>query len=130
MSDYIESYYTDTRTAGDARPALAGDMEAEVCVVGGGLAGLSGPLPTMWASLRGWTKDQRRAVFQVFNLSILTAALVAHAFAGLMTRDLAIAAATALPFTFIGAGLGVALYARVSEEKFSKIILRNNANLL
>ncbi len=89
----------------------------------GGLAGLSGPLPTMWASLRGWSKDQRRAVFQAFNLSILMAALLSHAVAGLMTRELGIAVVTALPFTFLGAKLGVALYARVSEEKFSKIIL-------
>ena len=26
----------------------------------GGLAGLSGPLPTLWASVRGWDKDARR----------------------------------------------------------------------
>lgn len=89
----------------------------------GGLAGLSGPLPTMWAGLRGWSKDQRRAVFQAFNLSILIAALLSHTIAGLMTHDLGLAALTALPFTFIGSWLGVAVYARVSEERFSKIIL-------
>ena len=41
----------------------------------GGLAGLSGPLPTLWASVRGWTKDQRRGVFQIFNGTVLGAAL-------------------------------------------------------
>ena len=41
----------------------------------GGLAGLSGPLPTLWASVRGWTKDQRRGVFQLFNGTVLGAAL-------------------------------------------------------
>jgi uncharacterized membrane protein YfcA len=30
----------------------------------GGLAGLSGPLPTVWAAIRGWKKELRRAVFQ------------------------------------------------------------------
>ena len=40
----------------------------------GGLAGLSGPLPTLWASVRGWTKDQRRGVFQIFNGTVLGAA--------------------------------------------------------
>ena len=29
----------------------------------GGLAGLSGALPTLWASVRGWGKDERRGVF-------------------------------------------------------------------
>src|SRR6266487_3872163 len=31
----------------------------------GGLAGLSGVLPTLWASVRGWGKDERRGVFQI-----------------------------------------------------------------
>ncbi len=89
----------------------------------GGLAGLSGPLPTMWASLRGWSKDQSRAVFQAFNLSILSAALLSHAVSGFMTRELGFAVLTALPFTLLGSWLGVALYSRVSEEKFSRIVL-------
>ena len=33
----------------------------------GGLAGLSGPLPILWASVRGWGKDERRGIFQTFN---------------------------------------------------------------
>src|SRR5213595_1728714 len=41
----------------------------------GGLAGLSGPLPTLWASVRGWTRDQRRGMFQIFNGTVLGAAL-------------------------------------------------------
>ena len=38
----------------------------------GGLAGLSGPLPILWASVRGWGKAERRGVFQVFNWTILS----------------------------------------------------------
>src|SRR5688572_4680187 len=30
----------------------------------GGLTGLSGVLPTIWAELHGWGKDERRAIFQ------------------------------------------------------------------
>lgn len=41
----------------------------------GGLAGLSGPLPTMWATLRGWSKDHRRGVFQTYNLTVLSVVL-------------------------------------------------------
>ena len=54
----------------------------------GGLAGLSGPLPTVWATLRGWGKDKRRGVIQAFNLSILTAVAVAYAASGLFTVEL------------------------------------------
>jgi uncharacterized membrane protein YfcA len=41
----------------------------------GGLAGLSGPLPILWASVRGWGKDERRGVFQTYNWTVLSAAL-------------------------------------------------------
>ena len=58
-----------------------GGRIADACVgfaggILGGLAGLSGPLPTLWASIRGWTKDQRRGVFQIFNGTVLGAALI------------------------------------------------------
>ena len=37
----------------------------------GGLAGLSGPLPILWASVRGWRKEQRRGIFQTYNWTVL-----------------------------------------------------------
>lgn len=40
-ASYIDSYYASTANAGGARPTLDGAIETEVCVVGGGLAGLS-----------------------------------------------------------------------------------------
>ena len=89
----------------------------------GGLAGLSGPLPTVWADIRGWNKEQRRSVFQVFNLTILSAAIASHFFAGLMNRELGVATAVALPGTFIGSWIGFALYTRVNEKQFKRIIL-------
>ncbi|MEM8975154.1 MAG: sulfite exporter TauE/SafE family protein [Pseudomonadota bacterium] len=89
----------------------------------GGLAGLSGPPLTVWGDLRGWTKEQKRSTFQAFNLSILGAALISHFTAGLFTRELLGAVAVALPATFLGAWLGAALYARVSDKRFNEIIL-------
>lgn len=44
---------------------------------------------TLWAELRGWEKDARRAVFQGCNLTILVFALASQAFAGLLTAELA-----------------------------------------
>jgi gamma-glutamylputrescine oxidase len=41
MTDYIESYYAQTRTGDASRPPLEGYKKARVCVVGGGLAGLN-----------------------------------------------------------------------------------------
>ena len=36
----------------------------------GGLAGLTGPAPTLWCLLRGWDRDAQRAMFQAFNLAM------------------------------------------------------------
>jgi gamma-glutamylputrescine oxidase len=41
MTDYIESYYTQTISGDTERPRLEGYKKARVCVVGGGLAGLN-----------------------------------------------------------------------------------------
>ena len=89
----------------------------------GGLVGLSGPLPTMWATIRGWTKSESRALFQVYNLTILATALVAHAVAGLLTREVGWAVLVALPGTIIGARIGAHTYTRLSDQRFREILL-------
>ena len=89
----------------------------------GGLAGLSGPLPTLWASLRGWGKDQRRGVFQAFNLTILSVALFSFAMVGLLTPKLLAASLAALPATFLGAWAGRRLYDRLDDRQFHRTVL-------
>ena len=44
-SDYVDSYYARTRADDRYRPALDNHIQVEVCVVGGGMAGLA----TDWA---------------------------------------------------------------------------------
>ena len=39
--DYVDSYYARTIAEDRPRPALDGDRETEVCVIGGGMAGLT-----------------------------------------------------------------------------------------
>ncbi len=89
----------------------------------GGFAGLSGVLPIIWATLRGWGKDDRRAVFQVFNLVILGAAVLARLASGLLSRDLLWLFLLALPGTFAGSWLGFAAYRRLSDRRFRDIVL-------
>lgn len=89
----------------------------------GGIAGLSGVLPTIWASLRGWPKDARRAVFQGFNLSILGLALASYAVAGFLDGRFAKAFLIALPATFVGSFVGQWLYRQLSDNTFTRIVL-------
>lgn len=41
MSDYLDSYYARTLSERSSRPPLDGTVDVEVCVIGGGLAGLA-----------------------------------------------------------------------------------------
>jgi hypothetical protein len=105
-----------------------GDRWGEVLVgfgggVLGGLAGLSGVLPTVWASLKDWRKDERRVFFQVFNFTVLAAMLVASAVSGLVGLRSVAAIAVAAPGTLIGASLGLNLYKRLDDRRFDRVVL-------
>jgi hypothetical protein len=89
----------------------------------GGLAGLSGPPPILWASVRGWGKDQRRGVFQTFNWTVLTASLCMHAASGLVTPQVLRLALLAFPGTLIGAWLGTRVYWKLSDRNFGDVVL-------
>jgi len=89
----------------------------------GGLAGLSGPLPILWASVRGWSKDERRALFQIFNWTILTAAFCVQAGSGLVTRETMWLALLVLPATIGGAWLGARTYHALSDGNFRDVVL-------
>jgi hypothetical protein len=89
----------------------------------GGLAGLSGPLPILWASVRGWGKDERRGIFQTFNTTVLFAALCAQAASGLVARDVLWFAALAFPATIVGSWLGARLYHALSDRNFRDVVL-------
>ena len=125
----VVTVYCAVMLLGSFRPTVSWGGRAADGVVGllggilGGLAGLSGALPTIWASLRNWSKDARRAVFQGFNLTILSVSLVAHATAGLVTAELGRAALLALPGTLVGAFIGQRIYRRLDDRGFDRLVL-------
>src|ERR1700730_2214303 len=89
----------------------------------GGLAGLSGPIPTLWASVRGWGKHERRGVFQIYNWTVLTLALCLQVGAGLITSEVVWLALFALPATIFGAWLGARAYHVLSDRNFRDVVL-------
>lgn len=59
--------------------------DAGVGLLGGVMAplsGFSGLAPALWCTLRGYTKDEHRAVLQNFNLIVLTATLASLVWSG------------------------------------------------
>jgi uncharacterized membrane protein YfcA len=89
----------------------------------GGLAGLSGPLPILWANMRGWGKDERRALFQTFNWTILTASLCLQAGSGLIDAEVLKLALLAFPATLVGAWIGARTYHGLSDQNFRDLVL-------
>jgi len=89
----------------------------------GGLTGLSGVLPIVWTDVRGWSKEQRRSIVQFYNMAILSLALVSHAFSGLLTWQVVVSAAIALPGTIAGAWFGAFLYRRLADHGYQRVVM-------
>ena len=89
----------------------------------GGLAGLSGPIPILWASVRGWNKTERRGIFQIFNWTILLTALCLQIGTGLVKTDVIWLGLVAFPGTVAGAWLGTRVYHALSDRNFRDIVL-------
>ena len=112
-----------------ARPTMTwGGRGADAAIgflggIMGGLAGLSGPLPTIWASLRGWAKDERRGMFQAYNTTMLLLAFLSFLAHGLVTAEVGKLFLFALPGTLAGAWLGIRVYHRLSDHHFHDVAL-------
>ncbi len=89
----------------------------------GGLAGISGPVPTLWTTLRGWSKDEQRGVLQGFNIAMHSATLTVYALSGTLRADMAVplvATGIALiPFAI----LGVLIFKRLTTIAFRRLVL-------
>jgi uncharacterized membrane protein YfcA len=89
----------------------------------GGAAGLSGALPTVWCSLKGWSKTAQRAVYQPFNLAVLSWALAVQAQQGFITAEVGRLTLICLPGTIVGVWLGVRAFGRVDDRQFRRVVL-------
>lgn len=89
----------------------------------GGFAGLSAPLPVMWLQLRGGSTDSQRAIYQPFNLIVLTLASAGMAAGGQITVPVLWIALFSLPATLGGAWIGARLYGAVSPRTFQRLVL-------
>jgi uncharacterized membrane protein YfcA len=89
----------------------------------GGLAGISGPVPTLWTTLRGWDKDTQRGVLQAFNIAMHMATLTAYGLSGSITGETLVMFAWITPALAVPAVLGVLLFRRLATRTFRRLIL-------
>ncbi|KQP18131.1 sulfite exporter TauE/SafE family protein [Pseudorhodoferax sp. Leaf267] len=89
----------------------------------GGIGGLSGVVPTLWCTLRGFDRDAQRAVIQNFNLAMLSVALALHVAAGHVTVAMLPLLAIVAAAVLVPVLLGARLYLGLSELAFRRLVL-------
>ena len=89
----------------------------------GGTAGVSGALPSMWLSIRPWTKAETRAVLQPFNMVMLVTTVVLLFFRGAYDATAVKALAVTIPCGLIAAQVGILVFHRLSDTGFRRLLI-------
>jgi uncharacterized protein len=109
-------------------PAVRGGPVAD-CFVGllsgafGGSTGLAGIPIIVWSSLRRWSKDEQRAVFQPVVVVVFLMTLIWFGGTGVVTLATLRLFAIGLPAILVGTWLGFKLYGRLDEATFRIVVL-------
>ena len=106
----------------DERPLADGAVGLASGVLGG-MAGLSGVLPTIWLSLRAWDKGRTRGLLQPFNALILGSAALAVAWRGGYSATTLTHILLALPGMGAGVVAGILAYRLVSDAVFRRALV-------
>jgi uncharacterized membrane protein YfcA len=89
----------------------------------GGMTGLAGILVTIWCTVRGWPKDEQRAVFQPVGVAIFVMSAAWLGAKGALSGDIAKLFLIGLPALALGTWLGFKLYGRLDDATFRKAVL-------
>jgi uncharacterized protein len=111
-----------SRVAANAGPVADGGIGVLSGMIGG-LTGLAGILPTAWCSIRGWPKDEQRAVFQPVGVAIFLITLAWLGGSGSVAAGTGWLIVAGLPAVLLGVWLGMKVYSRLSESGFRKVVL-------
>lgn len=110
-------------------PQLSKPMPVADAAVGfasgflGGAASLSGVVPTMWCAVQPWSKHETSAVLRPFNVVVLGIATAVYTWQGYFTMHVLIMMAVAVPATLIASQIGLAVFKRVSDNTFRRLLL-------
>jgi len=109
-------------------PAMKGGYLADA-VVGllsgafSGSTGLAGIPVIVWASLRRWSKDDQRAVFQPVVVAVFVMTLIWLGGTGMVTAETLRLFWIGLPAVLVGTWIGLRLYGKLDEGGFRLVIL-------
>ena len=108
--------------------SVQGSLPADVGVgflngILGGLTGLAGPIITIWCQLRGFRRDEQRAIFQPVILAAFALTAVSLTINGTVTKDLVRIYLYGLPALGAGLWVGLKLYGHLNEHTFRRVVL-------
>ena len=89
----------------------------------GAMAGFPGILIVIWCGLRGWPRDVQRGVFQPVSVALLGMSAIGLGVTGSIALNTVYLFLLGLPALALGTWAGFALYGRIDEEGFRKIVL-------
>jgi uncharacterized membrane protein YfcA len=89
----------------------------------GGSTGLAGIPVIVWATVRGWSKDEQRAVFQPVAVAVFFTMLGWFGATGMITADTVRLFLIGLPAVLLGTWLGFKLYGKLDDAAFRIIVL-------
>ena len=89
----------------------------------GGLTGLPGFVITVWCQMRGWTKDEQRAVFQPVILAGMAVIAISLSAAGAITTETLKLYVLGLPAVLAGLWLGFKCYGKLDDATFRTLVL-------
>lgn len=89
----------------------------------GGAASVSGAIPSMWMSIRPWTKSEIRAVMQPYNVATLSTTISLLAFKGAYDQTALNALFLTVPIGLIAAQVGIMVFRRLSDTGFRRLLI-------
>lgn len=89
----------------------------------GGATGLAGIVLVIWSVLRGWAKDEQRAVVQPSAIATFLMTIMWFGGTGVFTSEVARLFVLGLPALIVGTWLGWKSFGRLNESIFRKSVL-------
>lgn len=111
-------------------PSLKGDRPIMDMIIGliggvlGGLASLSGALPTMWFAMRDRNKHTMRTIIQSFNMSLFVLAIALFWWRGAYDdQQTVLYALMAVSIALLAAKLGIIVFGKLSDYQFRRLLV-------
>jgi uncharacterized membrane protein YfcA len=115
-----------------ARPAMkpvnSGGALADASVgfangILGSITGLAGIFTTIWCSVRGWPRDEQRAVFHPVGVAIFAMSALWLGASGTLSTDTMWLFVIGLPVLLLGTWVGLKLFGHLNEAGFRRAVL-------